>query len=54
MHSVNDSLKATYYIESKKDLEKIAEFLVEIETTSSWGNKDIPPTKLFNECKGEV
>jgi len=54
MHSVNDSLKATYYIETKKDLKKIAEFLVEIETTSSWGRKDIPPTKLFNECKGEV
>ena len=54
MVSVKDSLKAVYYIETKKDLKEVAEFLVEIETTSSWKNDGSKPSKLFEGCRGEV
>ena len=54
MVSAKDSLKAVYYIETKKDLKEVAEFLVEIETTSSWKNDGSKPSKLFEGCRGEV
>lgn len=48
-----DCLKAKYYIETKKNLREVAEFLVELETTGKWsGSKE--PTELYKLCKGEV
>jgi ribulose 1,5-bisphosphate carboxylase large subunit-like protein len=54
MHSIKDSLKATYYIETNKNLIEVAEHLVELETTGKWSGKNSKPSELFNECKGEV
>ena len=54
MRSVKDSVKAVYYIETKKDLKQVAEFLVELETTGKWSDKNSRPTELFQNCKGEV
>ena len=54
MHSLKDSLKAVYYIETKKNLNEVAEYLVELETTGRWGDKNSKPTELFLECRGEV
>ena len=47
------SLKAKYYIETKKDLREVAEFLVELETTGKWSGPGAP-TSLYESCRGEV
>ncbi|MGQ9629361.1 MAG: RuBisCO large subunit C-terminal-like domain-containing protein [bacterium] len=54
MHSLNDSIKAVYYIETKKNLKEVAEYLVELETTGKWDRKDKEATELFLKCRGEV
>ena len=54
MHSPKDSLKAVYYIETNNNLQEVAEFLVELETTGKWSGKSKNPSDLFNACKGEV
>ena len=48
-----DNLKAKYYIETKKDLKEVAEFLVEFETTGKWSANG-EPTELYKLCRGEV
>ncbi|MCL4376873.1 MAG: RuBisCO large subunit C-terminal-like domain-containing protein [Actinobacteria bacterium] len=54
MHSIKDSLKAIYYIETNQNLKEVAEHLVELETTGKWSNQNLKPTKLFKKCIGEV
>ncbi|MCL5071275.1 MAG: RuBisCO large subunit C-terminal-like domain-containing protein [Actinobacteria bacterium] len=54
MGSEKSYLKAKYYIETKKILTDVAEFLVEIETTSCWKGDGSLPSELYKECKGEV
>lgn len=52
-HDLNDSLLATYYIETKGDLRRVAEHMVELETTGAWQGAG-EPTALFRQCTGEV
>jgi ribulose 1,5-bisphosphate carboxylase large subunit-like protein len=54
MITESNSLKAKYYIETRKNLNEVAEFLVEIETTSSWKNDGSQPSELFKKCRGIV
>jgi ribulose-bisphosphate carboxylase large chain len=52
-HTPDDSVVATYYIESKQRLADVARTVAEIETTGKWlGQK--PASELFQECRGEV
>ena len=53
MASVKDSLQATYYIETDKNLAEVAAGLVELETTGKWSGKTAP-TELYKRCRGEV
>ena len=53
MANVKDSLQATYYIETDKNLAEVAAGLVELETTGKWSGKTAP-TELYKRCKGEV
>ncbi len=53
LHTPEDSLVATFYIETGQSLHKVAERVAEIETTANWMART-PPTPLFLECKGEV
>lgn len=52
-HDRSDSLLATYYIETQGDLRRVAEHMVELETTGSWQGAG-RPTELFERCRGEV
>ena len=52
-HTLNDCLSATFYIETKQSLSKVAERVAEIETTANW-MAQTPPSELFLQCKGEV
>jgi len=53
VHTPNDSLVATFYLECKKSLRSVGEAVAELETTGKWLGKETP-TELFGECKGEV
>ena len=53
MADLKDSLKAKYYLETDDDLEKVAQTLVELETTGKWSG-ETSPGDLFLKCKGEV
>ena len=48
-----NSLKATYYIETEKDLHSVAATLAELETTGKWSGAG-EPAELFLRCRGEV
>jgi ribulose-bisphosphate carboxylase large chain len=52
-HSPDDSVLATYYIESQQPLADVAKTVAEIETTSTWNSPE-PMSALFRECQGEV
>jgi len=52
-HTLNDSLVATFYLESSKSLRSVGAAIAELETTGKWLGKETP-TELFGECKGEV
>ncbi|MGQ9554022.1 MAG: RuBisCO large subunit C-terminal-like domain-containing protein [Anaerolineae bacterium] len=52
-HDLSDSVLATYYIETKGDLRRVAEHMVELETTGAWQGPG-EPTALFKECGGAV
>ena len=52
-HTPEDSVVATYYIETKGDLRRVAEDLVVLETTAKWTG-DGDPTPLYLESVGEV
>lgn len=52
-HSLDDSVLATYYIETKEDLHSVASMIAEIETTGKWSASG-DPTPLFQQCHGEV
>jgi len=52
-HTPEDSVVATYYIETKGDIHKVAKDLVVLETTAKWtGEGD--PTPNYLESVGEV
>ncbi len=48
-----NSLIATYYLETDHSLTQVAEELVILETTGGWDGSG-EPTELFAECTGEV
>jgi len=52
-HDLNDSVLATYYFETKGDLRRVAEHMVELETTGAWQGPG-EPTELFQRCRGDV
>lgn len=52
-HTPDDSVLATYYIESQQPLADVAKTVAEIETTSTWNSPE-PMSALFRECQGEV
>ncbi len=52
-HSPQDSIVATYYIETQGDLHKVAEELVVLETTAKWVAPG-EPTELYRQSCGEV
>jgi len=52
-HHPDDSIAATYYIETREDLAKVAEDLVVLETTAKWTGQTAP-TPLYQESTGEV
>lgn len=53
LHSPEDSVVATYYIETKGDLTKVAQELVVLETTAPWVAAS-EPTDLYRQAVGEV
>jgi len=53
LHSPEDSVVATYYIETKGDLAKVARELVVLETTAPWVAATAP-TDLYRQAVGEV
>lgn len=53
IHGPEDSVVATYYLETKGDLAKVAEELVVLETTAPWVAQG-EPTPRFKESMGEV
>lgn len=52
-HSPEDSIAATYYIETRGNLAEVARELVVLETTSKWTGAG-GPTPLFDKSVGEV
>ena len=52
-HSREDSVAATYYIETAGDLAKVADDLVVLETTARW-TAEGRPTGLYDESVGQV
>ncbi|NLG26901.1 MAG: hypothetical protein GX557_03270 [Chloroflexi bacterium] len=52
-HNAQDSLVATFYIETKKSLASVAAGVAELETTGKWLGS-AQPTELFADSKGEV
>lgn len=53
IHSPEDSIVATYYIETKGDLTQVAKELVVLETTAPWVAAT-EPTDLYRQAVGEV
>ncbi len=53
LHSPQDSVVATYYIETKGDLAEVARELVVLETTAPWV-ASTEPTDLYRQAMGEV
>ncbi|MEJ7738633.1 MAG: RuBisCO large subunit C-terminal-like domain-containing protein [Chitinophagaceae bacterium] len=53
LHSPEDSVVATYYIETKGDLAQVARELVVLETTAPWVAAT-QPTDLYLQAVGEV
>ena len=53
LHSPEDAVVATYYIETKGDLNKVAHELVVLETTAPWVEAT-EPTELYRQSVGEV
>jgi ribulose 1,5-bisphosphate carboxylase large subunit-like protein len=53
LHGPEDSVVATYYIETKGDLTKVAQELVVLETTAPWVAAT-EPTDLYRQSVGEV
>ncbi len=49
----NDSLLATYYLETDGDLARVAREVITLETTGGWDGPGEPPP-LFAACTGEV
>jgi ribulose 1,5-bisphosphate carboxylase large subunit-like protein len=49
----NDSMIATYYLETDGDLAQVARDVITLETTGGWGGPGEPPP-LFAACTGEV
>lgn len=52
-HSPQDSVAATYYIETRENLAQVAKDLVVLETTAGWSGVGEPP-ELFLNSVGEV
>ena len=52
-HTSDDSVLATYYIESKQRLADVARTVAEIETTGKWLGQE-QASELFRQCRGEV
>ena len=52
-HVPDDSILATYYIETEGRLDDVARGICELETTGAWFG-DRPPTELFLRSKGQV
>jgi ribulose 1,5-bisphosphate carboxylase large subunit-like protein len=44
---------ATYYIESRQDLQSVAQMIADIETTGGWSGPG-EPTELFQQCHAQV
>ena len=53
IHSPQDAVVATYYIETQGDLDRVAEELVVLETTAKWVARS-EPTARYRQCTGEV
>jgi ribulose-bisphosphate carboxylase large chain len=53
IHSPQDAVVATYYLETKGDLGRVAEDLVVLETTAKWVAPG-EPTARYRQCTGEV
>lgn len=53
LHSPEDAVVATYYIETKGDLAQVAQDLVVLETTAPWVEAT-QPTELYRQAVGEV
>lgn len=53
MHDANDSVVATYYIETREKIADVARDLVVLETTAKWTGAG-EPTKLYEQSVGEV
>ncbi|MEJ7677550.1 MAG: RuBisCO large subunit C-terminal-like domain-containing protein [Segetibacter sp.] len=53
LHNPEDSVVATYYIETKGDLAQVARELVVLETTAPWVAAT-EPTDLYQQAVGEV
>ena len=52
-HSPEDSVAATYYIETRGDLAEVARDLAVLETTGKWSGQ-AGPTERYEESRGEV
>lgn len=52
-HAPEDSLLATYYLETRGSLAEVAETLAVLETTGGW-EESAQPADLLRECTGEV
>jgi ribulose 1,5-bisphosphate carboxylase large subunit-like protein len=44
---------ATYYIESRQDLQSVAQTIADVETTGGWSGPS-RPTELFEQCHAQV
>ena len=53
IHSPQDAVVATYYLETKGDLGRVAKELVVLETTAKWVAPS-EPTARYRQCTGEV
>ena len=53
IHSPEDAVVATYYLETDSDLAQVAEELVVLETTAKWVAPS-EPTARYRQCTGEV
>ncbi len=52
-HTAEDSIVATYYIETQGDLEQVAHDLVVLETAAKWTGEG-EPTELYKQSVGQV
>lgn len=53
MNTIENSILATYYVETDKSLQEVADFLALHETTGPWQGQT-QPTDLFQSCVGSV